>query len=273
MIWQIKSVLSVFTLNRLQAGHWVRLDHHIVMNWAHVLVIVQCQSDGCNLSSKDGAVVWQSFGWVLAGCLTILEMVVDECSCPHPHSFWSRQCRLPSCDPLVTRYSLNLAWSSSLVIIHLLTPSRRLMSLRIVIMRSWGNLGCPQGADQFGIDLCRAHDFLYLETNRVNRGLRYAPSPIWPGDIKIFSGSLSFHAGHDVLDYWCRHGFLDSNAWIALNDVPPKELHWPLCTGWWLGWCKMFLMPVWIQSCGCCPLVVDLMWCHIQCNHSPAGNE
>ena len=78
-----KRVLSVFTLNRLQAGHWVRVDYYIVVDWAHVLVIVQCQSDGCSLSSKDGTVVWQSFGQVAAGCLTILEMAVDNCRCSH----------------------------------------------------------------------------------------------------------------------------------------------------------------------------------------------
>ena len=78
-----KKILSVFTLNRLQAGHWFREDYYIVVDWAHVLVIVQCQSDGCSLSSKDGTVVWQSFGQVAAGCLTILEMAVDNCRCPH----------------------------------------------------------------------------------------------------------------------------------------------------------------------------------------------
>ena len=54
-----------------------------MMDWAHVLVIVQCQTDGCSLSCKDGAVVWQSFGQVAAGCLTILEMAVDDRRCPH----------------------------------------------------------------------------------------------------------------------------------------------------------------------------------------------
>ena len=73
-----KRVLSVFTLNRLHAGHCVRVDYYIVVDWAHVLVIVQCQSDGCSLSHKDGTVVWQSFGQVAAGCLTILEMAVDN---------------------------------------------------------------------------------------------------------------------------------------------------------------------------------------------------
>ena len=78
-----KRVLGVFTLNCLQTGHWVRVDYHIVMDWAHVLVIVQCQTDGCSLSCKDGAVVWQSFGQLAAGCLTILEMAVDDRRCPH----------------------------------------------------------------------------------------------------------------------------------------------------------------------------------------------
>ena len=49
----------------------------------HVLVIVQRQTDGCSLSCKDGAVVWQSFGQLAAGCLTILEMAVDDRRCPH----------------------------------------------------------------------------------------------------------------------------------------------------------------------------------------------
>ena len=54
-----------------------------MVDWAHALVIVQCQGDGCSLSGKDGAVVWQSFGQVAAGCLTIQEMGVDGCRCPH----------------------------------------------------------------------------------------------------------------------------------------------------------------------------------------------
>ena len=53
-----------------------------MMDWAHVLVIVQCHTDGCSLSCKDGAVVWQSFGQLAAGCLTILEMAVDDRPCP-----------------------------------------------------------------------------------------------------------------------------------------------------------------------------------------------
>ena len=76
-------ILSVFTLNRLEAGHWVRVNYYILVDWADVFVIVQCQSDGCSLSSKYGTVVWQSFGQVAAGCLTILEMAVDNCRCPH----------------------------------------------------------------------------------------------------------------------------------------------------------------------------------------------
>ena len=54
------------------------------MDSGHVLVIVHCQTDSCSLSRKDGAVVWQSFGQLAAGYLTILEMVVDDRRCPTP---------------------------------------------------------------------------------------------------------------------------------------------------------------------------------------------
>ena len=78
-----------------------------------------------------------------------------------------------------------------------------------------------------------------------------------------------------MLDCQYRHEFSDSNAWIALADVPPKELHWPLCKGWTLGWCRTLAMPVSVQSYGCCTVVVNqcLMLCHIQCTHSPAWSE
>ena len=70
-----KRVISVFTLNRLQ-GHWILVDYYTLMHWTRVPVVVQCQSDGCSLYSKD--VVWQSFKQLVAGCLTILEMAVDS---------------------------------------------------------------------------------------------------------------------------------------------------------------------------------------------------
>ena len=77
---------AVFPLHRLQAGYWVRVDYYIMVNRIHVPVIVQCQIDGCSINSKDGAVVWQSFRAMAVGCLTILEMEVDDCSWP-PLSF------------------------------------------------------------------------------------------------------------------------------------------------------------------------------------------
>ena len=48
--------------------------------------------------------------------------------------------------------------------------------------------------------------------------------------------------------------FSHSNASTALTDIPPKELRWPLCTGW-TGWCIMLPMPVSVQSYECCPFV------------------
>ena len=78
-----------------------------------------------------------------------------------------------------------------------------------------------------------------------------------------------------MLDCQCRHEFSNSNAWAALADIPPKELRWPLWIHWTLGWCSMLLMPVSIQSYGCCPVVIDrcLTVCHTQCNHNPAWSE
>ena len=66
------------------------------------------------------------------------------------------------------------------------------VSLGIIIVRSWWKVGCPHGADQFGIDLCRGHGFLYFETNRRGRGSGHASSPIWPGSIYISIGLVKF---------------------------------------------------------------------------------
>ena len=75
-----------------------------------------------------------------------------------------------------------------------------------------------------------------------------------------------------MLDRQLKHEFSDNNAWIVLTDVPPKEFHWPLCTGWRFGWYIMLPMPVSIQSCECCPVVVNWysLLCHTQCDRSPA---
>ena len=78
-----------------------------------------------------------------------------------------------------------------------------------------------------------------------------------------------------MLDCQCKHQFSHSNAWTALTDVTPKELLWPLCTGWTLGWCRMLPMPVSVQSYENWPVVVGwcLMLCHTQYNHSQTWNE
>ena len=170
-----KRVLGVFTLNCLQTGHWVRVDYYVMMDWVHVLVIVQCQTDGCSLSCKDGAVVWQSFGQLAAGCLTILEMAVDDRHCPHSlvhfgtisvdFIMWSL------CFTKLIKLSLGFLSGD-----HAFTYSfNEVVSLGIIVMRSWWKVGCPQGADQFGIDLCRSHGFLYFETNGRGAGVRVMP--------------------------------------------------------------------------------------------------
>ena len=83
MKWKIKGFSVSSPSIACKQGHWVRVDYRIMMDWVHVLVLVQCQTYGCSLSCKDGAVVWQSFGQLAAGCLTILELAVDDRCCPH----------------------------------------------------------------------------------------------------------------------------------------------------------------------------------------------
>ena len=75
-------VVSIFAFNYLQARHRVRVDYDIMLYRIHMPIIIQCQCDGCCLSSEDGTVIWESFGQ-LAASLTILEMAVDDRGCPH----------------------------------------------------------------------------------------------------------------------------------------------------------------------------------------------
>ena len=74
-------VVNIFAFNRLQARHWVRVDYDIVLYRIHVPIIIQCQCDCCCLSSKDGTVIWESFGQLAANRLTIQEMAVCALLC------------------------------------------------------------------------------------------------------------------------------------------------------------------------------------------------
>ena len=178
-----KRVLGVFTLNCLQTGHWVKVDNYIVMDWAHVLVIVQRQTDGCSLSCKYGAVVWQSFGQLAAGCPIILEMAGDGPRCPHSLVHFGAI----SVDFIVWSLCFTKLIELSLSFLsgdHAFTNSfNEVVSLGIIVMRSWWEVGCPQRAVQFGIDLCRGDGFLYFETNGRGYGSGHASSSIWPRSI------------------------------------------------------------------------------------------
>ena len=78
-----------------------------------------------------------------------------------------------------------------------------------------------------------------------------------------------------MLGCQCRHEFSDSNAWTASTYVTLKELRWPLCTYWRLGWCRVLRVPVLVQYCGCCQVVVNWhgILCHTQCIHNLAWSE
>ena len=73
-------VISIFVLNCLLERHLVSVNY--VLYRIHVPIKIQPQSDPLSLSNKDGTVIQDSFGHVMASCLTILEVTIDN-SCPN----------------------------------------------------------------------------------------------------------------------------------------------------------------------------------------------
>ena len=108
--------------------------------------------------------------------------------------------------------------------------------LGMVIVHSWWKAGCPRRVDQFSALICK--EAMAASTLRPTEGVggRVMPPLLFGGGHTDLSWFGQIHAGHDVLDCQCRHGFSDNNAWIALTDVPPKKFHWPMCIGLRLGW-------------------------------------
>ena len=110
-------------------------------------------------------------GQLVASRLIILEMAVDDRCCPHSLvnlrsvsvDFIMRSLRIA----ILSELGLSL-FSCDHTFAH---PFNQIVSLRIVFMRSWRKGWCLQGADRFYVNLCRGHDFLYLETNGLCRGL------------------------------------------------------------------------------------------------------
>ena len=241
-----------------------------------MLVIVQRQTDGCGLSWKDGAVVWQSFGQLVAGCQTILKMAVDDRCCPHSlihfgaisvyFIMWSL------CFMILLELSLGFLSGD-----HTFAYSysfNEVVSLGIIIVRSWWKVVSSGGRPIRHWSLQRSWlPLLWDQQEGPGVGSCVLSHLAWE-HINLH-GFGRIHARHDVLDFQCRHESSNSNAWTALTDALPKELRWPLCKGWTLGWCRMLPMPVSIQSYGCCLVVVDRCstLCHTQCNHSPAWSE
>ena len=149
-------------------------------NWTHAPVVVQCQTDGCSLSSKDGAVVWQSFAQLAAGCLTFLEMAVDDCRCPHilvhfgvisgvNFIVWSLYFTI------VIELSLGFLFGEY-TCAHPLND----VFLGTLFVRSWWNAGCPHGQTNSALisALCRGHGCLFPETNGRGRSRIMPPLPI-----------------------------------------------------------------------------------------------
>ena len=114
----------------------------------------------------------------------LMEMAVDDCRCPHSLVYFGAI----SVDFIMWSLCFTKLIELTLGFLsrdHAFTYSfNEVVSLGILIMRSWWKVGCPQGADQFGIDLCRGHGFLYFETNGRGWGSGHASLPSGLGAYK-----------------------------------------------------------------------------------------
>ena len=153
-----KRVLGVFTLNCLQTGHWVRVDYHIMMDWAHVLVIVQCQTDGCSLSCKKMVLLSGSLldSWRQA-VSPFWKWRLMTAAAPTLSSILEPSLYTSSCDPCASRNSLNLAWASCPEIMHLLTLSMRscLLGSQSCVPGGLARHGARNILSYFGVDSFR----------------------------------------------------------------------------------------------------------------------
>ena len=114
---------------------------------------VQSQSDGCSLSSKDGAVVRESFGQVAASCLTILEMAADDHCCPTLSRLsWIRRVDFVMWSlPVTILIEFGLGFMSGCNILYLSGAFSYDLHER---------LGVFNVADQIGVELHSVHSYL-----------------------------------------------------------------------------------------------------------------
>ena len=201
------------------------------MNWTHVSVIVQCQSDGRSLSCKYGAVVWQSFAQLAAGCLNILEMVVDDRRCPHSVVYFGaireNFIMLALCFTILIELSLGFLWGD-----HTFAYSSNEVVLLwdrncALLVENWVS---PEGRPIRHGSLLKPRLPLHCY-QRQGSGFGSCILSYLAGGHADLSWFSQINAGHGVLGCVCRHAFSENNAWISLT-----EFHWPQCTGWRLGW-------------------------------------
>ena len=131
---------------------------------------------------QGGAIVWESFGQVVASCFNILEMGVELqiTTAAHTLSFiLDPLVQTLSRDPWLLWYSLNLDWvflkgsfANSFI---------EFVPLCVTFVCSWQKAGCPQGTDQFPVDLCRGHGCQATAT--IGKPMGHASYSIWP--VKI----------------------------------------------------------------------------------------
>ena len=116
------------------------------------------------------ALVWPIRSWVITTSSALVRC----------WNFFSGPTKLLRCFTKLIELSLGFLSGD-----HAFTYSfNEVVSLGNIVMRSWWKIGCPQGADQFGIDLCRGHGFLYFEPMGGAGGQVMPPLPFGLGAYK-----------------------------------------------------------------------------------------
>ena len=186
-------MVSPFSLS-LACNQHMESEYTTVLYRVRVPIILQCQGDGSTLSSNDTAVIWQSYGQLVASRLAILKTAILELSLSV--AFIKQVVHEHHDTPWV---GPGLLWSY----IH---SFNEVVFLRITFVCSQWKAWCLQGADKFHLNFCRGHGFRYLVSNDLGQG---RVVPLLTSGLRRYRfhvvGSNLFGAWHVGLSVQARH--------------------------------------------------------------------
>ena len=232
IIWQMKGSLVSSSSIILQAGHRVRVNYYIMSNHVEYSIATMMAV----ASVKMVLLFCNIFGHVATGCLTILEMAIEDCRFLHPlvhlgsvsvhFIIWSLSCTIRiEFDLGLLSGDHTFAHSVNEVVSPICVYVSYMYHICAFLAVSWVATG---GRSIWHWSLQRPWLPLPWEIQDVS-GLSHASSQIlpmtylslmvWPNSSKAWCVALSVQTR-----VW------DCNALMVLTDVPPNELHWSLHT-------------------------------------------